>query len=94
MSESKQWYVEPMKIHGWAIHDAEGNVVVANIYEEEIARFIVRAANNYEPLVKALREAKDLIKIWHGAEAWDVYDFHSPEMIRINRVLALAEKES
>lgn len=58
------------------------------------AAFIVRAVNNHEALIDALREAKDLIKIWHGDVAWDVYDALSPEMIRINRALALAEKGS
>ena len=59
MSESKeqQWRVIPMDIHGWAIHDAAGNVVVKDIYDEEIARFIVRVVNSNEALMSALRAA-------------------------------------
>jgi hypothetical protein len=51
----RKWKVIPMDIHGWAIQDAAGNVVVDNIYDEEMAREIQRAVNSYEPLVEALR---------------------------------------
>lgn len=89
MDESKeqQWRVVPMKIHGWAIHDAAGNVVVKDIYEEEIACFIVRAVNSHAALVEALREilagparAVPSGKFW----VWD----------RAHAALDLAEKES
>lgn len=58
------------------------------------ARLIVHAVNNHEALIAALREAIEIIKIWHGPEAWDIYNEHSPEMIRINEALASAEKGS
>ena len=35
-----------------------------------------------------LKEAKELIKFYHGDIAWDVYDKSSPEMKRINSVLS------
>jgi len=38
-------------------------------------------------LESALKEAKDLVRVWHGEGAWDIYESHSPEMIRINRAL-------
>lgn len=41
-------------------------------------------------LVDALRESIDLIKSWHGPEAWDIYYEHSPEMKRLRAALAKA----
>ena len=94
MAEEKPWTVEQMPIHGWAIMDASGHQIVKDIYDEDVAREIVCAVNCFRSLSDALLEAKALIKIWHGDVAWDVYDVHSPEMLRINRALYLAEKGS
>lgn len=30
-----------------------------------------------------LREAEDIIRVWHGEEGWDIYREHSPEMTRL-----------
>lgn len=54
------------------------------------AAFIVTACNAHDALVAALTEAIQLIRIWHGEEAWDIYAKHSPEMKRLNAALALA----
>lgn len=93
MSENKeqQWRVEPMKIHGWAIHDADGNVVVKDIYDEEIARFIVRAANAHEALIEALIEALQSALRESGCDG-DLCNYRWHEKARA--ALALVEKDS
>lgn len=45
-------------------------------------------------LAAALKEAKETIKIWHGPDAWEIYDQHSPEMRRLNAAIDLAEEGS
>lgn len=42
-------------------------------------------------LVAALRVAKETIHTWHGDLAWDIYDRNSPEMMTINKALALVQ---
>jgi hypothetical protein len=42
-------------------------------------------------LLTALKSAKECIAIWHGSQAWDIYDRRSPEMILINTAIAKAE---
>lgn len=87
MSKERQWRVVAMEIHGWAIHDADGNMVVKDIYEEEIARLIVRAVNSHKALVEglqfALRES--------GCDG-DLCNYRWHEKARA--ALALAEGES
>lgn len=56
-----------------------------------------------EGVVEALREAKELIRVWHvggvglgeevEAELWRIYDEGSPEMKRINSALATYEAQ-
>lgn len=58
------------------------------------AQNIVEFQREQKMFRDALREAKEVIKTWHGPDAWDIYDQHSPEMIRINAVLEAATKES
>ena len=47
---------------------------------------------NKRPEWCPLKEAKELIKIWHnmganGKVMWDIYDKQSPEMQRINKTI-------
>jgi len=50
--------------------------------------------------LEALQEAREMIKVWHnmghtGPEAkkmWEIYDRHSPEMMRINSAIAALKK--
>lgn len=42
-------------------------------------------------LLDALKEAKEIIRCWHGEVAWDIYDKASPEMKRINAAIQKAE---
>lgn len=58
------------------------------------AQNIVEFQREQKMFREALREAKEVIKTWHGPDAWDIYDQHSPEMIRINAALEAATKES
>jgi hypothetical protein len=54
-----------------------------------------------EKAVNGLNEAKKLIRGWHGmgmqaipeAEMWNIYNKQSPEMKRLNELIALLEKE-
>lgn len=87
----KPWRVEPMKIHGWAIHDAEGNVVVKDIYDEDIARRIVRAVNAHRPLVDAIesRASDAAMQTGLGVSEWRSF-LTAKEL----HALALEEKES
>ena len=41
-------------------------------------------------LLEALKEAVAIIEIWHGPQAWDIYNKASPEMKRINAAIAKA----
>lgn len=50
------------------------------------------ALRRVEELEKALRRAKEAIKIWHGEDCWEIYDQGSPEMKAINA--ALKDEES
>lgn len=84
----KQCVIENLPVIG--TEDDAPEAYVGGMHVE----YILSAVNSHEALVKALIEAKGLIKIWHGNEAWDIYDTHSPEMLRINRALTLAEKGS
>lgn len=38
-------------------------------------------------LEEALKLARDTIKVWHGPNAWEIYDRASPEMEKINTAL-------
>ena len=42
-------------------------------------------------LLAALMTAKEVIRVWHGPNAWEIYDRVSPEMKAINAALAKAE---
>ena len=42
-------------------------------------------------MYEALKEAVTIIKIWHGDMGWEIYNRASPEMKRINAVLAKAD---
>jgi transposase len=44
-----------------------------------------------DELLAALKEAKEVIHTWHGKEAWEIHNEHSPEMQRINSAIAKAE---
>jgi hypothetical protein len=41
-------------------------------------------------LLEALKEAKELIRFFHGDPAWEIYDSSSPEMKRLNAAIAKA----
>ena len=56
------------------------------------ARLIVRSVNCHDELLAALKQAKDIIKIWHGSNAWEIYDNQSPEMKMINAAILKATK--
>ncbi len=58
--------------------------------QEADAHLIAAAPDLYAALV----EARETIRIFHGAAAWDIYDRCSPEMQRINAALAKAEGRS
>lgn len=76
----------------WVIDCEQGSVAEIQCpsdVAEATALFIVKAANTYKALSTALVEANQLIRLWHGEEAWDIYEKHSPEMRRINSALAL-----
>lgn len=57
---------------------------------EANARLIAAAPD----LLAALRRAKETIRVWHGPNAWDIYDRVSPEMVAINAAIAKAEGRS
>ena len=57
---------------------------------EPDARLIAAAPE----LLEALKKAKDVIRVWHGPIAWDIYDRASPEMTEINAAIANAEGRS
>lgn len=87
----------------YSLIDADGAIVAVILWHPDTmepeeadanAHFMLRAVNSHEVLVAALKEAREVIKAWRGPDAWEIYDRHSPEMIRLNRALALAEKES
>jgi len=42
-------------------------------------------------LLKALREAIEIVKIFHGPSAWDIYESKAPEMQRWKAAIAKAE---
>ncbi len=54
------------------------------------ARLIAAAPD----MLEALRMAKETIRVWHGPNAWDIYDRASPEMKAINSAIAKAEGRS
>jgi hypothetical protein len=81
--------------YDFAIH-AEGAPVVAEAFgrdarggwpdAEANARLIAAAPE----LLTALQTAKDTIRVWHGPNAWDIYDRCSPEMMAINAAISKA----
>jgi len=54
------------------------------------ARLIAAAPD----MLEALKAAKETIRVWHGPNAWDIYDRSSPEMKAINEAIAKAEGRS
>ncbi len=44
-------------------------------------------------LLTELQEARWLIEFWHGKAGWDIYQKASPEMKRIDAVIAKAKGE-
>ncbi len=73
-------------------HDIERHIGITSSQAEEIESLKARNAE----LVKALNEAIETIKIWHGFDepkdmregSWQIYLKHSPEMKRITAALA------
>lgn len=52
-------------------------------------------------IVKALKDAKDIIKTWHcmgmtddklADEMWNIYEKQSPEMIKLNSSIEIGEQ--
>jgi hypothetical protein len=62
-------------------------VIKAGAYNDEVEKLVDENAKMREALLKA----KEIIKIWHGDVAWDIYDRNSPEMKQINDVLGVNE---
>lgn len=86
----------PWKFSPWHIEEGPSAVrapaghIVCTTASDADAELIVRAVNAHDDLVKALEKAKEIIRIWHGPDAWEIYDSHSPEMKPINAALALS----
>lgn len=60
------------------------------IVDEEMeanAELIVRAVNSRSELAEALKEAMECIRIFHGPQAWEIYERSSPEMQRFKTAL-------
>lgn len=54
---------------------------------DELNEELAGALTRVDALRGALREAIELIKFYHGPEAWDIYDVESPEMKRLHAAL-------
>lgn len=69
--------------------DAPVIAYIVGVNTEANARLIAAAPE----LLEALKNAKDIIRIWHGPNAWEVYERSSPEMRNINDAIAKATGE-
>ena len=85
MAEEKLWRVVPMDIHGWSIMDGSGNVVVGDIYHEEIARGISDTVNAARHFINAYDGSKSSM-LGNGQARRSLDEFRA--------ALALAEKGS
>jgi hypothetical protein len=89
-----EWDIEAVGDHdtsgggAWAIAQTFGSVGYGegNIESDANARLIAAAPE----LLTALQTAKDTIRVWHGPNAWDIYDRCSPEMMAINAAISKA----
>jgi hypothetical protein len=61
---------------------------IAEAQNEATAAEIARRCSAFGPVLAALKEARDVIRIWHGTTGWEIYDRQSPEMQRINAAIA------
>lgn len=64
---------------------------IAEAQDEATAAEIARRCSAFGPVLAALKEARDIIRIWHGPSGWEIYDRQSPEMQRINAAIARGE---
>lgn len=106
LSDKMRLLQERMTPGPWKINPAGKNEVISDtdcmvicrtpgaLYQKTApANATVIALSDLLPrLVVALEEARLTIKALHGPTAWDIYDQHSPEMKRINALLAEIDK--
>lgn len=55
---------------------------------------LIRRQRDQEEMLAALKDAKNVIKTWHGEDVWEIYDQHAPEMKSINAAISKAEAAS
>lgn len=73
-------------------------VVLASDYDAQVNAGMLlfeeneRLRKRIAELEAALRDAKDIIRVWHNmdgsSDVWDIYDQNAPEMKPINAALA------
>ncbi len=71
-----------LKSNAWVDKIKVESILAAYIHE-----FVRPLQSENATLRKALQEAKECIHTWHGVEAWEIYEKHSPEMKFINAAL-------
>lgn len=85
-----EWTYEALPIHGWRILDSNGNQIVRDIYDEEIAAQIVREHNAHAALVEAIESRASEIAIECGL---GVSEWRSFLTAKETEALALAEQK-
>lgn len=85
------WKVAPAREGIIDIFDANDHDVVT-LYGGRMGNAQLIAAA--PELLEALKTAKETIRVWHGPNAWDIYDRASPEMKVINSAISKAEGRS
>lgn len=94
---SNEWSYEKLAERNYRILNENGSEIVRDIYDEQIAKQIVRDHNAHVARVEALKTAQAIIKELHDRvfpAGWFVYIGHSPEWKQIESALDLAQKES
>ena len=93
---ANEWTCEALTIHGWRILNENGSEIVRDIYDDQIARQIVREHNAHEALVDAAQFVNTFLnQLEDGLPESDPLTqmrrrYHAPLHAKIDAALELA----
>lgn len=79
---------------GDEVRTYRGTLLTVNEWlTDEEAEEVARIAAAAPQMLRALEKAKEIIRVWHGPNAWYIYERSSPEMQEINSAIKKAKGE-